>query len=224
VTNTHTIRRAKHESRGRRATKTPWWEMIKEDGAMSRQEAQTQKQTEAVLKERVTGMKKIRKSIRWEKRHWSELAAAEPDSRTIQSREARRAAFLGKPSRGMRLGKEGGADEKMRLPGGQKIKEWKDKGEQACTDRTLGRCCRTAPKGSAKEVRKQGVLCKRSDKSGGEKGNCCSKRRGRSWGADDDSGGPGGATSIVWPQQPKGSTLRIANADSDRHWFTPRCL
>jgi len=38
--------------------------MIKEDGAMSRQEAQTQKQTEAVLKERVTGMKKIRKSIR----------------------------------------------------------------------------------------------------------------------------------------------------------------
>jgi len=63
VTNTHAIRRAKHESRGRRATKLPWGEMIKEDGAMILREAQTQKQREAVLKKRVTGMKKIRKSI-----------------------------------------------------------------------------------------------------------------------------------------------------------------
>jgi len=51
--------------------------------------------------------------------------------------------------------------------------------EQSCTDRTLGQCCRTAPTGSAKRARKQGGVCTRSDKSGGEKSNCCNKGRGR---------------------------------------------
>jgi len=58
VAHAHTIRRAMHESRGRRETNKPWGEVIKEDMAMSRPEAQKQKQTEALLKKRDTGMKK----------------------------------------------------------------------------------------------------------------------------------------------------------------------
>jgi len=47
-----------HESRGRREENKPWGEVIKEDMAMSRPEAQKQKQTEALLEKRDTGMKK----------------------------------------------------------------------------------------------------------------------------------------------------------------------
>jgi len=64
VAHGHTIRRAKHESRGRIETNKPWGEVIKEDRAMRRREAQEQKQTEALLKKRVTGMNKTCKSKR----------------------------------------------------------------------------------------------------------------------------------------------------------------
>jgi len=101
----------------------------------------------------------------------------------------------------------------MRLQGGRTIMERKDEGEQASTDWTLGRCFRTAPKGSAKGTRKQGGVCTRSDKSGGEKSNCCKKGHGCDGGGDDDGGAADGARSMVWPQRPTGKTLRLANAD-----------
>ena len=129
VAHADTTRRAKNESRRRRETNQPWGAVIEieEDWAMSRREGQKKEQTEALLKKRVPGMKKTCKSKRCERRRGSELAAAEPDSRTMQSRKARRAALLGNPSRGMRLGNGGEADERMRLQGGRKIKERKDK-------------------------------------------------------------------------------------------------
>jgi len=47
--------------------------------------------------------------------------------------------------------------------------------------------------------------------------NCCKKRRGLGehdrGDGEDDGGGAGGATSMVWPQRPTGNTLRLANAD-----------
>ena len=58
----------------------------------------------------------------------------------------------------------------MRLQEGRKMKERKEKEEQACTDRPLVRCCTTAPKRSAKGVRKQGGVCTRSNKS------CCDQQ------------------------------------------------
>jgi len=152
---------------------------------MSRREGQKKKQTEAVRKKRVPGMMRTCKSNRWERRRGSELAAAEPDSRTMQSRDARRAALLGNPSRGMRRGHGGEADQRMRLQEGREIKERKDKGEQACTDRPLERCCTTAPKRSAKGVRKQGGVCTRLNKSGGDQQllqKAPQSRWARSWG------------------------------------------